>query len=120
MGKVKPTKTEQLILAMTAVFLCGLLSLFCWERASAAGGVFVETEMTVSAENILPERAFMNINTATAKELATLPGIGDTLAGRIVAYRTEHGDFAETKEIMQVNGVGEGKFSAVADRITVE
>ena len=59
-------------------------------------------------------------NTATAEELATLPGIGPELAGRIVAYREEQGGFGSIEEIMEVSGIGEGKFAALKGRITVE
>ncbi|MHB0859563.1 MAG: helix-hairpin-helix domain-containing protein [Anaerolineae bacterium] len=61
----------------------------------------------------------VNINTATAAELEQLPGIGPTLAARIVAYRTEHGPFAEPADIMKVTGVGSGRYEAIEPLITV-
>ena len=56
---------------------------------------------------------------ASEEELQNLPGIGPELAERIVAYREEHGAFGSVEEIMEVPGIGEGKFAALEGRITV-
>jgi len=65
------------------------------------------------------EEAKININTADAGLLNTLPGIGDVLAGRVIAYREENGDFVLIDEIMDVEGIGEAIFSNIKDIITV-
>ena len=61
----------------------------------------------------------VNLNTATAAELETLPGIGPSLAQSIIDYRTEHGAFASIDAIMDVPGIGDGRFEAIKDLITV-
>lgn len=61
----------------------------------------------------------ININTADEEMLAMLDGIGDTLASRIVAYREEHGPFKDTKDIMNVSGIGEKKYEQIAEFITI-
>ena len=61
----------------------------------------------------------ININMASADELESLPGIGPALAERIIAYRTEHGAFSRPEDLMNVSGIGQGKFDAVAALITV-
>ena len=61
----------------------------------------------------------LDLNTADAAALDLLPGIGETLAGRIVAYREEHGPFAAPEEIMKVEGIGEGTYADLRDLITV-
>ncbi|MCM1054838.1 MAG: helix-hairpin-helix domain-containing protein [Bacteroides sp.] len=61
----------------------------------------------------------ININTATAEELTALPGIGRTIADRIVEYREKNGGFDSTDELTKVNGIGESKLEAVRDMITV-
>lgn len=48
----------------------------------------------------------LDINSATAAELEALPGIGPTLAGRIVAYRDEHGPYSTVEELRNVDGIG--------------
>ena len=61
----------------------------------------------------------MNLNTATADQLDTLPGIGPSLAQRIVAYREQHGGFRTVDELQKVPGIGPAKFSQLKDLVTV-
>lgn len=62
----------------------------------------------------------VNINRATATELATLKNIGPALSQRIVQYREENGSFQRTEDIMKVPGVGQRVYDTNADRIRVE
>ena len=48
----------------------------------------------------------LNINTASAEELQTLPNIGVQMAQRIVDYRTQHGKFASVDALQNVKGIG--------------
>lgn len=115
-GKI--TKTEALLLALTAVFLCVLLALFARDRA-ALTELGVETAVEVPQEVLQPDLTPLDLNTANAEELAELPGIGEELARRILRYREEHGPFETAEELMEVPGIGEGKFAALEDWITV-
>lgn len=65
-----------------------------------------------------PAGPLLNINTATAEELAALPGIGQALAARIVAYREENGPFTSVNQLLLVEGIGEKKLSAIKGSIT--
>lgn len=73
-----------------------------------------------SSETQIDADFLININTADLEELMELPGIGETLAERILAYRQEHGAFASIEEIMEVSGIGETRFENMKDYITVE
>lgn len=66
------------------------------------------------------QRPLVNINTASAEELDTLPGIGPALAKRIVDWRAEHGPFGAIEEIMNVPLIGPARFSQIKDWIAVE
>ena len=61
----------------------------------------------------------VDLNTATAEQLETLDGIGETLAKRILSYRQEHGRFHSVDELKNVSGIGDKKFEAVRSSITV-
>ena len=61
----------------------------------------------------------VNINTATAEQLQTLPGIGPALAKTIIEHRTKSGKFSRIEELINVKGVGEKKFQKIKDRLVV-
>ncbi|GAB6060963.1 ComEA family DNA-binding protein [Desulfonatronum parangueonense] len=61
----------------------------------------------------------VNINTAPAEVLQTLPGIGPALAERIIIYREEN-PFEEKEDIKKVSGIGEATYAKFEDLITVE
>lgn len=61
----------------------------------------------------------VNINTAGAAELDTLPGIGPVTAQDIIDYRAANGPFASLEAIMDVPGIGEGKFAQIQELITI-
>ena len=61
----------------------------------------------------------VNLNTASLTALESLPGIGPALAQHIVDYRTQHGDFHSVEDLRQVSGIGDAKFAAVKDLVTV-
>ena len=98
-GRGRPTKSEIILLGLTAVFLCALAGLSLRDRQDRVPGVVIETE---------------------AEELDTLPGIGESLARRIIAYREANGPFGSIEEIMEVSGIGEAKFAELEDRVTVD
>jgi competence protein ComEA len=62
----------------------------------------------------------VNINTADLSQLDTLPGIGPSLAQRIIDYRELNGPFAAIEDIKNVSGIGDKKFDALKDMVTVQ
>lgn len=62
----------------------------------------------------------VNINTATLEQLDTLPGVGPVTAQNIIDHRTTNGPFATVEAIMDVPGIGPGKFEQMKELITVE
>ncbi len=61
----------------------------------------------------------VNLNTADAAALKTLPGIGDSRAAAILAWREENGLFTCVEDIMKVSGIKQGAFDKIKDLITV-
>ena len=65
-----------------------------------------------------PVSGVLNLNTATAKQLALLPGVGPSRARAILAYR-EKNHFTKPEQIRQVKGVGKGVYKQIASHLAV-
>ncbi len=61
----------------------------------------------------------IDLNSATAVELDTLPGVGPRTAERILEYRREHGGFERIEDLMDVRGIGERTFLRLKPLVTV-
>ena len=68
-----------------------------------------ERTNVIHSEEIIP----FDLNTATAEQLISLPGIGEEIAGRILAYRDEVGAFVSVDELLNVKGIGEKKLADI-------
>lgn len=65
------------------------------------------------------QSGLVNLNTASAEELMTLTGIGESKAEAILSYREEHGGFEKPEELMEIPGIKEGVFEKIRDQVTV-
>lgn len=61
----------------------------------------------------------INLNTATAEQLDTLPGVGPVTAQAIIAWRTKHGRFSQVAELQEVDGIGAKTFASLSDKLTL-
>lgn len=66
-----------------------------------------------------PQDAKVNLNTATKEQLCTLPGIGESKAQSIISYRETQGAYGQIEDVMNVEGIKDGLFQKIRDRITV-
>ena len=96
-----------LIVTLTSWMVAAPLSLYAQQSAP-------ETAAKTAAST-----AVINLNTATASQLESLPGIGPKTAIRIVEYRQKNGSFKKIEELMNVKGIGEKGFLKLKSRITV-
>ena len=72
------------------------------------------------SEELLPGDT-VNINTATAEELCLIPGVGDTIAQRIIDWRAENGSFASIDEFVDaIDGIGENNIEDMRMYLTLE
>ena len=72
------------------------------------------------AEETAPAKSgVVNINTADAAQLSLLPRVGEKAAQRIIAYRTQHGPFKKTSDLMQVKGFGAKTFERLSPYISL-
>jgi len=93
----------------------------------AATALVVATGATLAAQTKTPpaaaakpaSTAVVNINTASATEIATLPGVGAKMAARIIEYRQKNGPFKKVEELMNVRGIGEKNFLKLKPQLAV-
>ena len=79
-----------------------------------------EEQMAKAAAEEARADGLVNINSADLEELKTLPGIGDSKARSIIAYREENGAFENPEDIKNVDGIGEGVFAKLDGCIKVD
>ena len=65
------------------------------------------------------DSSLMDLNSATAEQLQTLPGIGPKLAQRIISYRDANGGFRDFSELLNIEGLGKGRVESILPLITL-
>ena len=86
----------------------------------AAVEIAASTEASYSVSSDMVNDGKININTASKELLMEINGIGESLATRIVEYRTQNGPFESIEEIVNVSGIGQKKLENMRDMICVE
>lgn len=120
-------KASILMVAITLVFVaftCG----FLLGRNMTHGKVTISaapssgstpSEPTLTNKTTTSSDGLIDLNTATIHELTQLPGIGETLAQRIVDYRETNGPFTSPGELANVSGIGEKRIQDILELITI-
>ena len=116
----KNMKTHALLLLVTVCFVAALTLLYLRAEESAGGADYtISTQRgpSVLEEVVLPEK--IDINTADAEQLMTLPGIGEVMAKRIIRYREENGPFVSVEDLLNISGIGENTLESLRGHITL-
>jgi competence protein ComEA len=102
---------------MTRILMAAILGIAV--SAAAASAQNKSTTPKAAATATATATAPVNLNTATAEQLATIPGVGQKMAERIIDYRQKNGGFKKVEDLMNVTGVGEKSFLKMKPLITV-
>lgn len=95
------------------------------DRSKNENSVYITSE---SGNNVITQESNeakggnkkVNINEATQSDLETLPGIGPSIASRIIEYRTQNGKFNKIEDLQNVKGIGDAKYNKIKDMITIK
>ena len=89
------------------------------EEVQSAAPTVEETSIAEENGMTQEDSGRVDLNTASAQELETLPGIGPVLAQRIIDYRETNGGFRTTEELLDIKGIGEKTYAKLADYVEV-
>ena len=119
------------LVTVTCIFLSFILGLWVGRnsvtgsiRISGLSDAPIHAGMQPAATDVKPQSpqetvSFpIDINSATEAQLTELPGIGETLAQRILSYRMQNGAFSSPEELLNIEGIGHTKLEAILDLIT--
>ena len=110
------SQEKKVLIALSAFAVLGLAVLAY--RTYFARPKLAVVEKTI--DKAVKGQSAVNVNTADASKIESLPGIGPKLAKGIVDYRAEHGSFLLKEDLMKVRGIGQDKFDGIKDLITLE
>ncbi len=110
-------KRERLIILFLAAMLLTGLTIMLYQKSNSITDVKIRSFDYEAAPGNVKK---ININEADEAVLMGLPGVGKSLAGRIIEYRDKEGRFRSVEEIKNVKGIKNSLFEKIKDNITIE
>jgi len=118
-SSLHPVNSRPILLAL--LFLSLLLSTAaCAKRSRSVSERHDQQSKGSPPARSQPQSKLININTASAQELETLPGIGKALGERIIEHRNTFGPFRKPEHLIIMRGISDKRFQSLRDLITVE
>ena len=121
-------KKASLVIVTLTLLSCAFAAGFFLGRNTGRNTISISSAPTTkptfstqpqTTDAVVTEAYPIDINTATVEELITLPGIGEVLARRIVAYREANGPFESVAQLCNVEGIADKKLENILDYITI-
>ena len=109
-------RLQRAVCIALGVLAAALMACVVFRYASAGGSGGLSLAPAALTE--VSHYGLIDLNHASEQELQTLPGIGETLARRIVEYREENGGFQSEEDVLAVRGVGAATYEKIEPYIT--
>ena len=106
------------VLTVMVIALIFIMAFTLFKDSADVNIYSITVEKTVY--NTVPDSEKLDINTASKEDFMQLDGIGETISGRIIEYRNEHGSFKSTDELMNINGITESLYKRIEQYIKIK
>lgn len=113
---MKLFKNGTIILIVGVIGLLAVIGVIWYDHYEYLKSPESDTPQEIAEMKIEP----ININTASADELSSLPGLSEKQAQSIVDYREKNGSFASAEDVMKVKGIGKKAYQRIALYIATE
>lgn len=114
------TRRQEIALAAllaAALLVCGIILFPLPRTPPQPQPILLVGAQIITPVFIAPQPTLVNVNSASVDELIALPGIGPTLAARIIAFREEHGLFSSVEDLRLVRGIGAKLLEKIRNQI---
>ena len=118
-------KQYWIMIGITCIFLCVILGIFIGRNFTDSYKQIEDfpinpTTQTDEQNDIQTDAPIkIDLNAATLYQLQLLPGVGETIAQRIIDYRSQYNGFQSVEELMKVDGIGEKKFAEIEPYVEI-